>query len=33
MGNHTGPQISDGALQQRVVETILANATAIFDED
>ncbi|KAK5163333.1 Rho GTPase-activating protein [Saxophila tyrrhenica] len=33
MGQHTGGQIADASLQARVVDTILVNATAIFDED
>ena len=33
LGQQTGAQMADGGLQQRVVETILASATAIFDED
>ena len=33
MGQHTGPQIADASLQARVLDTILAYATAIFDED
>jgi hypothetical protein len=33
MGAHTGPKIADAPLQARVVDTILVNATAIFDED
>lgn len=32
MGTHGG-QIADAGLQARVVDTILVNATAIFDED
>jgi len=33
MGTHTGAQIADASLQARVLDTILNNATAIFDED
>ena len=33
MGTHTGSQIADASLQARVLDTILVNATAIFDED
>jgi hypothetical protein len=33
MGQHTGAQIADAGLQAKVVDTILVNATAIFDED
>ncbi|KAK4543415.1 hypothetical protein LTR36_005558 [Oleoguttula mirabilis] len=33
MGTHTGAQIADASLQARVLDTILVNATAIFDED
>ncbi|KAK5736462.1 Rho GTPase-activating protein [Elasticomyces elasticus] len=33
MGTHTGSQIADAGLQARVLDTILQNATAIFDED
>lgn len=33
MGAHTGPAIADAGLQARVLDTILINATAIFDED
>jgi len=33
LGAHTGPQIADSGLQARVLDTILINATAIFDED
>lgn len=33
MGTHTGSQIADASLQARVMDTILVNATAIFDED
>lgn len=33
MGTHTGSQIADAGLQARVLDTILVNATAIFDED
>lgn len=33
MGTHTGSQIADASLQARVLDTILGNATAIFDED
>lgn len=33
MGTHTGSQIADASLQARVLQTILENATAIFDED
>ncbi|QIW99218.1 hypothetical protein AMS68_004736 [Peltaster fructicola] len=33
MGAHTGPQIADAGLQARVLDNILSNATAIFDED
>ncbi|KAI5357653.1 putative Rho GTPase activation protein [Septoria linicola] len=33
MGAHQGPRIQDASWQQRVLETILSNATAIFDED
>jgi Rho GTPase-activating protein RGD1 len=33
MGQHTGLQIADASLQARVVDTILVNATAIFDDD
>ena len=33
MGTHTGAQIAHASLQARVVDTILINATAIFDED
>jgi hypothetical protein len=33
MGAHQGPHIADASWQQRVLETILSNATAIFDED
>ena len=33
MGAHTGPQIGDAPLQAKVMDTILVNATAIFDED
>ena len=33
MGTHTGAQIADTSLQARVLDTILFNATAIFDED
>ncbi|KAL9526748.1 RHO GTPase-activating protein [Sphaerulina musiva] len=33
MGAHQGPHIQDASWQQRVLETILSNATAIFDED
>lgn len=33
MGAHSGPQIADAGLQARVMDTILVNATAIFDED
>ncbi|KAF2861468.1 putative Rho GTPase activator [Piedraia hortae CBS 480.64] len=33
MGTHKDSQVSDAALQTRVVQTILDNATAIFDED
>ena len=33
MGQHTGSQIADASLQARVLDTILVNATAIFDED
>jgi len=33
MGTHTGAQIADASFQARVLDTILANATAIFDED
>ena len=33
MGTHTGAQIADASLQARVLDTILINATAIFDED
>ncbi|TLD05630.1 RHO GTPase-activating protein RGD1-like [Venturia nashicola] len=33
MGAHTGSQIADSGLQTKVVDTILMNATAIFDED
>ncbi|EMC98143.1 hypothetical protein BAUCODRAFT_32140 [Baudoinia panamericana UAMH 10762] len=33
MGTHTGDQIADAGLQTRVLDTILVNATAIFDED
>ncbi|KAF7187743.1 RHO GTPase-activating protein RGD1 [Pseudocercospora fuligena] len=33
MGAHQGPHIADASWQQRAVETILTNATAIFDED
>ncbi|KAK1052890.1 Rho GTPase-activating protein [Friedmanniomyces endolithicus] len=33
MGTHTGSQIADAGLQARVLDTVLTNATAIFDED
>ncbi|WPG98967.1 RhoGAP-domain-containing protein [Acrodontium crateriforme] len=33
MGQHTGSQIADASLQARVLDTILVNAIAIFDED
>lgn len=33
LGTNTGSQIADSGLQARVVDTILINATAIFDED
>lgn len=33
MGTHTGAQIADASLQARCLDTILVNATAIFDED
>ncbi|KAI7314543.1 RhoGAP-domain-containing protein [Hortaea werneckii] len=33
MGTHTGAQIADASFQARVMDTILNNATAIFDED
>ena len=33
MGTHTGPQIADASLQARVLDSILMNATAIFEED
>lgn len=33
MGTHTSAQIADAGWQARVLETILNNATAIFDED
>lgn len=33
MGTQTGPQIADAGLQARVLDTILVNATAIFDDD
>ena len=33
MGQHTGLHIADASLQARVVDTILVNATAIFDDD
>ncbi|KAK3670682.1 Rho GTPase-activating protein [Recurvomyces mirabilis] len=33
MGTGSGGQIADAGLQARVVDTILMNATAIFDED
>ena len=33
MGTHTGSQIGDAGLQARVLDTIIQNATAIFDED
>lgn len=33
MGTHTGSQIADAGLQARVLDTIVTNATAIFDED
>lgn len=33
MGTHTGSQIADASYQAKVLDTILMNATAIFDED
>lgn len=33
MGQHLGNQMADQGLQARVVDTILRNVTAIFDED
>ncbi|KAF2764415.1 RhoGAP-domain-containing protein [Teratosphaeria nubilosa] len=33
MGTHTNSQIADASYQARAVQTILENATAIFDED
>lgn len=33
MGGQIGGSVGDGSLQHRVVETILGNASAIFDED
>lgn len=33
LGANTGSQIADSGLQARVMDTILINATAIFDED
>ncbi|TKA76017.1 hypothetical protein B0A49_02927 [Cryomyces minteri] len=33
MGAHNGPHIADAGLQTRVVDTVLANALQIFDED
>lgn len=33
MGTQTGGQIADAGLQAKVLDTILMNATAIFDED
>ncbi|CAK1358962.1 putative Rho-GTPase-activating protein 7 [Cercospora beticola] len=33
MGAHQGPHIQDASWQHTVLETILSNATAIFDED
>jgi hypothetical protein len=32
MGSHNGP-MTDASLQPKVIETILANALQIFDED
>jgi hypothetical protein len=33
LGANTGSQIAESGLQARVLDTILINATAIFDED
>ena len=33
MGQHTGSQIADASLQAKVLDTILMNATDIFEED